>query len=59
MARTSKAVANARRLWPYVLIAWERWQALPQKEKERYKRQARQYADQAKALLDEQRRKQR
>ncbi len=44
-------------MWPYLLIAWERWQSLPEAEKERYKRQAQQYADRAKKLLDERRRK--
>jgi hypothetical protein len=28
-----------------VLMAWERWQALPDDEKERYKRRAREYAE--------------
>jgi hypothetical protein len=26
-------------------MAWERWQALPEKDKERYRRRAREYAD--------------
>jgi len=45
MARRQRAVQSARRLWPYVLMAWERWQALPEDEKERYRRRARDYAD--------------
>ena len=45
MARRQRAVQNARRLWPYVLMAWERWQALPEDQKERYRRRAREYAD--------------
>ena len=40
----SRATHGARRLWPYVLMAWERWQAMPPEQKERYKRQAREYA---------------
>jgi hypothetical protein len=34
----------ARRLWPVVLMGWERWQALSPQERERYKRRAREYA---------------
>ena len=45
MARRQRAVQSARRLWPYVLMAWERWQALPEDQKERYRRRARDYAD--------------
>jgi hypothetical protein len=51
--RSSKAVANARRLWPYLLMAWEHWQSLSAKEKEQYKRQAREYAERGKKLLDQ------
>ena len=57
MSRTRKAVQGARRAWPFVLMAWERWQALPQHEKDRYKRQAQQYAKRGRKLLDERRRK--
>jgi hypothetical protein len=55
--RGSKAVTNAKRLWPYLLMAWERWQALPPEKKEQYKRQARDAADRGRKALDEQRRK--
>jgi hypothetical protein len=55
--RGSKTVANARRLWPYMLMAWERWQRLSPEQKERYKRQARDYADRGRRALDEQRRR--
>jgi glutathione S-transferase len=51
-SRGSKAVTNARRLWPYMLMAWERWQSLPPEQKERYVRQARQAAEQGKKVLD-------
>ena len=34
-----------RSAWPLILMAWERWQALPDEEKERYRRQAREYAE--------------
>jgi glycogen debranching enzyme len=50
-------VRQLRRLWPYVLMAWERWQQLPPEEKERYKRQARDYAQRGKKALDERRRR--
>jgi hypothetical protein len=56
-SRGSKALTNARRLWPYMLMAWERWQALPPEQKERYTRQARQYAARGKKALDKQRTK--
>jgi hypothetical protein len=55
LPRTTSAVRNARRLWPYVLMAWERWQALPPEKKERYKRQARDYAERGRKLVDERR----
>jgi glycogen debranching enzyme len=50
-------VRQLRRLWPYVLMAWERWQKLSPEEKERYKRQARDYAERGKKVLDERRRR--
>jgi hypothetical protein len=39
-------------MWPYVLMAWERWQSLTPEEKERYKKQARGYMDRGRAALD-------
>ena len=51
----TRAAHGARRLWPYVLMAWERWQAMPPEQKERYKRQARDYAQRGRKLLDERR----
>ncbi|MBN1528934.1 MAG: hypothetical protein JW895_07730 [Thermoleophilaceae bacterium] len=44
VSRRGRAVHNVRRVWPLVLMAWERWQQLPADQKERYKRQAREYA---------------
>jgi TRAP-type C4-dicarboxylate transport system substrate-binding protein len=55
--RTSKAVHNARRLWPYMLMAWERWQSLSPEEKQRYKKQAQQYAEQGKRVLEQKRKR--
>ena len=56
-SRGSKAVTNVRRMWPYLLMAWERWQSLPPEKKEQYKRQARDAAERGRKMLDEQRRK--
>ena len=44
-----------RRAWPYVLMAWERWQALSPEEKERYKRRARDYGDRGRKALEQRR----
>ena len=51
------AFRGARRLWPYMLMAWERWQSLTPEEKERYKAQARGFMDRGKQTLDAQRRR--
>jgi hypothetical protein len=53
--RIRSGVRGARRVWPYMLMAWERWQALSPEEKERYKKQARGYVDRGRAALDAQR----
>ena len=55
--RVRGAARGARRIWPYVLMAWERWQSLSPDEKERYKKQARGYVDRGKQALDAQRRR--
>jgi hypothetical protein len=52
-----KAARGARRAWPLILMAWERWQSLPEHEKERYKRQARQAAERGRKALEQRRRK--
>jgi hypothetical protein len=57
LARTRSAARGARRVWPYVLMAWERWQALSPEEKERYKNRAQGYMKQGKKALDAQRRR--
>ena len=57
LGRARGAVRGARRAWPYVLMAWERWQSLSPDEKERYKRQARAFAERGKKTLDSQRHK--
>jgi len=40
-----------------LLMAYERWQALSPAEKERYRRQAREYADRGRSALDAARRR--
>jgi hypothetical protein len=56
-ARARSAARGARRVWPYVLMAWERWQSLSDDEKARYKKQARGYAERGRKALDAQRRR--
>jgi hypothetical protein len=56
-AKTRSAVRSARRVWPYILMAWERWQSLSPEEKERYKKQARGFAERGRKTLDAQRRR--
>jgi hypothetical protein len=56
-ARLQRANRAARRVWPILLMAWERWQALSPAEKERYKRRAREYADRGRRTLERQRRR--
>ena len=55
--RIRSGVRGARRVWPYVLMAWERWQSLTPEEKERYKKQARRYLEQGKQAVDAQRKR--
>jgi hypothetical protein len=55
--RIRSAVRGGRRVWPYVLMAWERWQSLSPEDKERYKKQARGYAQRGRSALDAQRRR--
>lgn len=55
--RARSAARGVRRVWPYVLMAWERWQSLSPDEKERYKKQARGYVNRGRAALDAQRKK--
>lgn len=51
-----RAVRAARRAWPIVLTAWERWQSLSPEEKERFKRRAREYGDRGRRALERRRR---
>jgi hypothetical protein len=59
MSRVQRAVRGARRAWPILLMAWERWQKLPDHEKERYKRQARTAAERGRKALEQRRRRDR
>ncbi len=54
MQRTSRGV---RRAWPILLMAWERWQKLEPEQKERYMRQAREYAQRGRKAVEQRRRK--
>ncbi len=55
--RARTAVGGVRRAWPDHLMAWERWQSLTPDEKERYKKQARGFAERGKKTLDAQKRR--
>ena len=57
VGRVRGAARGVRRVWPYVLMAWERWQSLSPEERERYKKQARGYMDQGRKALDAQRKR--
>jgi TRAP-type C4-dicarboxylate transport system substrate-binding protein len=60
MAARGQALSKAaRRAWPVVLMAWERWQALSPQEKERYKRRAREATDRGRRAIEKQRKKRR
>ena len=53
----SRAASAGRRAWPVLLMAWERWQALPEAEKDRYRRRAREYAERGRRAFDDARRR--
>jgi hypothetical protein len=53
----NRAIRGARRAWPLILMGWERWQQLPEERRERYKQQARGYADRGRKALEQRRRK--
>ncbi len=57
MSRMQRASRGARRAWPILLMAWERWQTLEPEQKERYMRQARDYAQRGRKAIDQRRRK--
>lgn len=45
------AARAARRLWPLALAAYERWQALPESEKEKYRKRVRDLAARSQKTL--------
>jgi len=51
----SRATSAGRRAWPVLLMAWERWQSLPEADKERYRRQAREYVQRGRTLAQRRR----
>ena len=56
-ARLAAARRLARRVTPFAVEAYRRWQALSPEEKERYKRQARGYADRGRNAVEQARRR--
>lgn len=54
-----RARRYARRLTPLAMEAYRRWQALSPEEKERYKNQARGYADRGRRAVETQVRRRR
>lgn len=52
-AGLTRATAAGRRAWPFVIMAWERWQALSEEDRERYRRRAREYADRGRRALED------
>jgi len=59
VSRMQRASRGARRAWPFLLMAWERWQKLEPEQKERYMRQAREYAQRGRTAIEQRRRKSR
>ena len=58
-SRIGRAGHAGRRAWPVILVAWERWQALPEADKERYRRMAREYAGRGRRAVEQVRSKRR
>ncbi len=58
-AGRSRVGRAGRRAWPLLLMAWERWQALPEADKERYRRKAREYAGRGRNVVERARSKRR
>ncbi len=58
-SRLGRAGHAGRRAWPLVMMAWERWQSLPEADKERYRRMARDYAARGRRAVQQASRKRR
>jgi hypothetical protein len=57
-AGRSRAMARAaRRAWPFVLAAYERWQALSPEEKERYRARVRSAGERSRRVIEQRRRR--
>lgn len=54
--RLGRVRPAARRAWPILLMAWERWQALPPERREHYVRQARGYAARGRKAIERRKR---
>ncbi|MBA2257194.1 MAG: hypothetical protein H0W05_08305 [Thermoleophilaceae bacterium] len=52
-----RATRAAKRIAPMALEAWRRWERLPEEEKERYRRRARDAAQRGRTVLDRARRR--
>lgn len=48
-----RAARAARRLYPFALAAYERWQRMSPEEKERYKARARRYAERGRYAVEQ------
>ncbi len=46
-----KAASGAKRVWPIVLEGYRRWDQLSDKEKERYRQQARDLTDRGRSAI--------
>lgn len=54
-----RAARAARRVYPLLLMAYERWQSLSPEEKERYRAMARRYAERGRSAAEQARERRR
>jgi hypothetical protein len=55
VSRVNRAMRFSRRAWPFMLMAWERWQKIEPEQRERYLKQARLYAAKGRKAIDQRR----
>jgi hypothetical protein len=55
--RLRRGGSAAKRAWPVVMMAWERWQSLSDEDKERYRRHAREAAERGRRAVEDARRR--
>ena len=55
--RIAAARRLARRVTPFAIEAYRRWQAMPPEQRERYVKQAREYASRGRKSLEQARRR--